>query len=404
VPTRRKFIKNTSLGVAALAAPALVGCSKSITPTGPLLDYDAVGLAELVRTKQVTPKELVEATIRRIETYDDSINAVVTRAFDRALKAAEKVDLNTPFAGVPIVIKDNMDVAGVRTTHGSRFNKNDIASETAPLIKAYEDLGFVIVGKSNMPEHGAPPTTESKLFGPCHNPWSLEHSPGGSSGGSAAAVAMGYLPIAHANDGGGSNRIPASACNLFSLKPTRYRMIGELAGRPRTRFKSDHMISRTVRDNAWAFHLFQDVSAGAANPPLEKVIGPSKKRLKIGLTMKGMGNLKPDKDVRTRVEKTARRLEAEGHTIVPVDNPFNMEEFVYHYTTLFATRLADLAKLVEKTTGMPIEESGMLEGWTIGFAKEGATRKPGEKEVAEKALEKFARQTGAWIRPYDGVR
>lgn len=398
--TRRKLLQSSALGMAILSQPSLAS-QLAAQDNKSLLALDATGLAELIRTKQVSPREVVEATIRCIETGDGPINAVVTRSFERALAAADKVDLSTPFAGVPFAIKDNMDVAGVKTTHGSRWNKDDVAKESAAIIKAYENLGFIIVGKTNMPEHGAPSTTEPKLHGPCRNPWNLDYSPGGSSGGAAAAVAMGYMPAAHGNDGGGSLRIPASSCGVFSLKPTRYRMLGDLQARPRSRFKSEHIISRSVRDNASVFYFTQYTGRDAPHEPIPLVTGPVARRLKIGLTIKGMNNKEPHADVKARVEETARRLESAGHAIIPLDNPFDGDEFTYNYQTLFAPRIVALIEHIEKTTGQPIEESRLLENWAIGFGRESATRRPEEYGQAEKALVHFQQLTDEWMLPVD---
>ncbi|MCB1533759.1 MAG: amidase, partial [Rhodoblastus sp.] len=185
--------------------------------------YDAVGLAELVRRRQASAEELLDEAIARTEKVDPQLNAVVVKHYDFARKQIEKGLPDGPFRGVPFLLKDLNLLAGTRTTFGASLNKNYVADHTDTLTQRFVDAGLVIYGKSSSPEWGLMPTTETRLHGPTRNPWNTEHSSGGSSGGAAAAVAARILPVAHASDGGGSIRIPASACGVFGLKPTRAR-------------------------------------------------------------------------------------------------------------------------------------------------------------------------------------
>ena len=186
---------------------------------------DATALAELVRTKKASARELVEHSIARIEKLNPTLNAVVTPMFESALARADAPVGDGPFAGVPFLVKDILaSVEGVRFTSGSRMLADFVAHEDSVLIERLRRAGFIFVGKTNVPEFGFLPTTEPRLFGACKNPWDLTRTTGGSSGGSAAAVAARIVPAAHANDGGGSTRIPASCCGLFGLKPTRGRI------------------------------------------------------------------------------------------------------------------------------------------------------------------------------------
>jgi len=187
-----------------------------------LARLDAVGQADLVRRGDVTAVELVEAAIARIERLNPLLNAVVTCEFERALDAARRGLPAGPFTGVPYLLKDlAIEWEGVRFTEGSRFLAGNISRHDQELTVRLRRAGLVLLGKTNTPEFGSLPTCESALFGVTRNPWDLTRTPGGSSGGSAAAVASGMVPMAYGNDAGGSIRFPASCCGLFGLKPTR---------------------------------------------------------------------------------------------------------------------------------------------------------------------------------------
>ena len=225
-----------------------------MTKTPELDHLDAMAQAELISSKTVKPLELVEAAIARIERVNPTVNAVVTPMYDIALEMAKRELTDGPFSGVPFLLKDlDATYAGVRHTEGSLFMKDYVATQDSELVKRYKRAGLIIAGKTNTPEFGLTLTTEPKLFGPCKNPWNTDYSTGGSSGGSAAAVAAGMVPFAHANDGGGSIRIPASFCGVFGLKPTRGRNpYGPSFDQPGMTegVMQEHCVSRTVRDSA----------------------------------------------------------------------------------------------------------------------------------------------------------
>src|ERR1700709_2576928 len=184
-------------------------------------NYDALGLAGLVRTKQVDARELLDEAIARTEKIDPQINAVVVKHYDYARAQIDRGLPDGPFSGVPFLLKDLELLEGTRTTSGASVFKDNVAGHTGTLAQRFLDTGLTIFGKSSSPEFGLMPTTESRLFGPTRNPWNLAHSSGGSSGGAGAAVAARILPVAHASDGGGSIRIPASASGVFGLKASR---------------------------------------------------------------------------------------------------------------------------------------------------------------------------------------
>jgi amidase len=199
-------------------------------------EYDGLGLAALVAKGQVTPLELAEEAIARVEKYNPRLNAVVYKMYDQARETAKRVagQREGRFRGVPFLLKDILgNYAGVPTNSGARFLKDLPVVQDDTLVTRFKAAGLVAIGKTNVPEFGLLPTTEGVLYGACHNPWNLDHSTGGSSGGSAASVAAGIVPFAHANDGGGSIRIPASCCGLVGLKPSRARnplgpMLGDI--------------------------------------------------------------------------------------------------------------------------------------------------------------------------------
>src|SRR5437870_4529980 len=215
-------------------------------------DHDGLGLAELVRSKEVTPAELVEAAIERIERQNPILNAVVYKAYDEARRTAGGRLPDGPFTGVPFLVKDlGCPVGGWPRTGGSRFTKDEVPAADSVLTRRFREAGVVFLGKTNTPEFGITGTTESVLLGPCRTPWNPDHIAGGSSGGAAAAVASGMVPVAHASDGLGSIRIPAACCGLVGLKPTRERnpsdpdSLGRGCG-----LVVDHIVSRSVRDCA----------------------------------------------------------------------------------------------------------------------------------------------------------
>src|SRR5689334_8434338 len=244
--------------LATISASSLAACSpKAVAPVAvPEASHDlpdATELASMIRNKQITAAEAVEAAITRAQAIDPQIHFIVTDTFAMARERA-KTALTGPFAGVPYLVKDLDDVAGVVTRSGSRSTvsaKPATEADVGGFTKAGFAAGLVCIAKSATPENGYLPTTEPLAFGPTKNPWDVTRSSGGSSGGSAAAVAAGVVPMAHANDGGGSIRIPASCCGVFGLKPTRARNpLGPHFGDLFSGLVAEHAVTRSVRDSA----------------------------------------------------------------------------------------------------------------------------------------------------------
>lgn len=291
---------------------------------------DATSLAGLVRGREVTAGELLDAALEAVAESNTVLNAVVT-VFEDAARASIASGLpDAPFTGVPFAIKDlNATVEGVVTTNGSRAYIDAVASRDSVAVGAYRAAGLVLFAKTNTPEFGLCPSTEPALFGPTLNPWDTGRSPGGSSGGAAAAVASGMLAAAHASDGGGSIRIPASACGLFGLKPTRARVsLGPGRGEGWGGLSTQHAVTRSVRDSAALLDAVAAPWPGDpywAPPPsrpfVEEATTPPGS-LRVGICTEAPGGLDVDPACRAAAEATGRRLEALGHRVEPVTWPF----------------------------------------------------------------------------------
>ena len=258
-----------------------------------LLFRSATELADLVRSGEVRASELVQASLDRIDALEPRVGAFTHVAHEQALSCAACIGPGDerPFAGVPIAIKDNRAVAGMPITMCSDLFGDLVPRHDAYLVRRIREAGFVIVGKTKLPEMGILPTTEPRRFGPAHNPWDLARTPGGSSGGSGAAVAAGMVPLAHGNDGGGSIRIPAACCGLVGLKPARGRVsVGPDSGA--SFLVSDGVLTRTVADTVALLDVLAGYEPGDATwapPPVapyaELALLASPGRLRIGLAL-----------------------------------------------------------------------------------------------------------------------
>ncbi|MFC1854152.1 amidase family protein [candidate division CSSED10-310 bacterium] len=247
---------------------------------------DGVELALNIAQGELKRTEVIEAAIARAQKINPVLNAIVIETFEEALNAVDGV--SGPFAGVPSFIKDNDNVKGLPTTHGSLAVPKKPAVKSSAFATQYKSLGFVILGKSALPEFGLTATTESTANGATRNPWHLNYSPGGSSGGAAALVASGVVPIAHANDGGGSIRIPASCCGLVGLKASRHRLLAiEASERLPIQIATHGVVSRTVRDTAHYYAAAEKLFRNPDLPEIGLVQHAAEKRLKIGLFTKG---------------------------------------------------------------------------------------------------------------------
>jgi amidase len=316
-------------------------------------NYDAMGLADLVRKKQVSAGELLDEAITRTAKVDPQINAVVVKHYDYAEKQIDRGLPDGPFTGVPFLLKDLDILKGTRTTFGASIYKEDVADHTGTLAQRFLNAGVTIFGKSSSPEFGLLPTTESRLFGPTRNPWNLAHSSGGSSGGAAAAVAARILPVAHASDGGGSIRIPASASGVFGLKPTRARNpLGPDRGEGWGGFSCGHVVSISVRDSATmlgAVHGPETSSPYVAPPPQRPFIeevGRDPGKLRIAFTDKSPYGDAIDPEIAAAVREIAGLLAGLGHHVeerapVLAADPAMVMATIVSSNTALSVRLAE---------------------------------------------------------------
>lgn len=285
--------------------------------------YDGLGLAGLVRDKQVSPLELLEAAIERIERHNGVLNAVVHKAYEEARRTAAGKLPDGPFKGVPFLIKDlGLRVEGWPRTSGSRFAAIAADTDDSELVKRYRAAGVVMAGKTNTPEFGIPGVTTSAKLGPCRNPWNPDHISGGSSGGAASAVAAGMVPIAHASDGLGSIRIPAACCGLVGMKTTRDRNPNGPEDTDRAiGFSVDHVVSRTVRDSAAMLDATGSPQPGSPYAPPPKSgpyldeVSTSPGKMRIAWSSETPTGNPVDPEVRTALERTASTLKALGHDV-----------------------------------------------------------------------------------------
>jgi amidase len=375
-----------------------------------LLTRSAIELAALIRSGELTARELVEASLRRIDELEPQINAFTHVAHETAMAAAEEIGPGDPrpFAGVPIAIKDNRPVAGMPITMCSDLFGDLVAGHDGFLVRRIRDAGFVIVGKTALPEMGILPTTESRRFGPTRNPWATDRTPGGSSGGSAAAVAAGMVPIAHGNDGGGSTRIPAACCGLVGLKGARGRVsVGPDAGD--SLLVTDGVLTRTVADTAAVLDLLAGYEPGDATwaPPPDAPFAASAAadpgRLRIGLALNPPLEGATIDPVCERAARDAAALLASlGHEVEAISPPWSDENVLADFTRLFGPMVSMTTMIGAKLRGRdPAEEDVEPLTWvmwenaraldSIGFL------------AAEGRIKSLARRVVTYLDGFDAV-
>ena len=369
---------------------------------------DATAQAELVRTRQVKPIELVDAAIERIERVNPQLNAVIFKLYEQARAAANGALPEGVFKGVPFLLKNIMGwCAGAPNDQGSTFFQGFVAPHDSTLVARFKQAGLVICGVTNAPEFGLLPTTEPKLHGASRNPWNLNHTPGGSSGGSAAAVAAGLVPFAHANDGGGSIRIPASCCGLVGLKPTRARNpLGPDVGDVFSGLIAEHAVTRSVRDCA----ALLDVTAGpevgdpyyapAPARPFLQEVGASPGKLKIALTKHTPTGVLLHPDCIAAVEDAAKLCASLGHEVIEAAPVVDSEMITPMFMVIWACGLNwtidGMAHLLGRT---PTAEQ--FEPGTWALYQMGKQRTGGEYLMAVQWCQSLGRSLGRFMQEYD---
>jgi amidase len=371
---------------------------------------DATAQAELVRRGEISAADLVDAAIGRIEAVNPKLDAVIRPRFDRARAEAAGDLPDGPFRGVPFLFKDlGCRVAGEVTAYGVGPMRDQPWPVTSYLAEAFRAAGFVPLGRTNVPEVGTTVTTEARSFPPAHNPWNPGRSTGGSSGGSAAAVASGMVPAAHANDGGGSIRIPASECGLVGLKPNRGRVSqGPEVGEGWAGGTIDGVVTRSVRDAAGILDVISARQPGEpyyAPPlhrPLSQEIGADPGRLRIGfIDRPGRDGFLDDPECRAAVAGAARLLESLGHHLEEsAPEAMAEEEFVQYFTTIIAADTEALFRDFEALLGRPIAEDE-IEPRNAFYRQVGAATDAVTYLQSRAWIGQWARRMAGWWADYD---
>ena len=377
-----------------------------ITPPG----IDATAQAELVRKGEVSPQELTEEAIGRAEALNPQLNAVIHELYEQGREAAANSLPDGPFRGVPFLFKDiGAALAGQPFHLGTRTLKElDFRAPVDTFLGVrFRDAGFVTIGKTNVPELGILPTTESQAYGAARNPWNTEHTPGGSSGGAAAAVASGMVSIAHANDGGGSIRIPASHCGLVGLKPTRQRTSeGPLMGDAMSGMTAELVVARSVRDVAGVLDAVHGPAPGdpyVAPPPersYREELEADPGRLRIGLVTTSAAGIEVDPVVVAAAKEAGELLESLGHSIderqLADAAPGVSDELVGSFMVRWAAGQASLLGTLSRVIGRPFTADD-VEPLTWALAEDGRQRGAAEYLDAVALHQFVGRIIGTWL-------
>ena len=343
------------------------------------LTLDATEMAKLIQQKEVKPEELIALSFEQLEQVNPSLNMVTRVRQEKVSEEASQVRIGDgQFSGVPLFLKNSgQTMKGEEATSGSKLLASNVAKQDSNFVATLREAGFLFAGQTNAPEFGLKNITEPELYGPTRNPWNIDYSPGGSSGGAAATVASGVVPIAGASDGGGSIRIPASFTSLFGLKPTRGRTpVGPGAGRQWQGAAIDFVVSRSVRDSAALLDVLQVIQPEAAfQAPLfpgsykEAMEDPFKKTLKIAFTTKSPVGTPVSDEAKLAVEKTVKWLEKEGHIVEEIDNGVDGIQLIKDYYLMNSGEISSLIQKLERSFGRPITSDDVeIETWLLNEA------------------------------------
>jgi amidase len=366
--------------------------------------HDAVGLAELVARREVSGAELLETALARMAAVNPQINAVVQ---DLSETARAHTAEPGAFSGVPFLVKDlGVNLAGTRTTGGSRLFKDIVASADSALGAAYKGAGLTIFGKTNTPEFGLWPVTESDLLGVCRNPWDLSRTSGGSSGGAASAVAAGIVPAAHASDGGGSIRIPASCCGLFGIKPSRGRVSFAPQGEGWAGASAHHAVTRSVRDSAALLDVACRPQPGdpyfLAPPerPYAEEVAREPGRLRIAFTTAAMQSTALDPECEAAVRDAAKLCADLGHEVEETQIPGDVAAMAAAASQVIAASITASLDAEAERRGKPIAD-GEVEALTMVTYRRGQAVPAAAYVRGLAALHAYARAEAQLFESYD---
>jgi amidase len=379
-----------------------------MTIDGEYENCDATELARLVRNEGVTPEQLLDLAIRRVDKLNPTLNAVVQPMYDEARRDIERGLPDGPFRGVPFMLKDlAMLYEGVPTTNGSALFKDFAPDHHSFLVERYCRAGMVIMGKTNTPELGLSATTEPTLHGATLNPWDTNRSPGGSSGGAAAIVAARILPAAHATDGGGSIRIPATCCGLFGLKPTRARTpVGPDLGEGWSGMGIGHAVTRSVRDSAAlldATHGPTDGDPYCAPPPPRSYAEEASTepgRLRIAVSTAAPNDVPVHGDCVAATEDAAKLCREVGHEVEEAAPRFDMNLLIQAMRIIWGANTRAAVELRYHGLGKTPDGEG-LETVTWNLAREGKTNSAADYARAIQVLHRTGRDFADFLSKYD---
>ena len=375
-------------------------------PAAEIARLDATAQAELVRRKEVSPDELVEWGIERIERLNPELNAVVVKLYDQARAAATMA--TGPFAGVPFLLKDLIaEMAGTPFSEASVFLKDHVSHLDSALVTRLRSAGLVVVGKANAPEFGMTPTVESTLYGPARNPWDTTRSTSGSSGGSAAAVAAGLVPMAHGNDHGGSLRLPASACGVFGLKPTRGRVsLAPLYGDAASGLAGEHALTRSVRDSAALLDATCGPELGdpywpsAPIRPYAEEVGRDPGRLRIAYTSRTADGSPGHPDCVRALDSAVALLTGLGHELFEADLPGLDDQVGAAIGVSIHATVCWIVQHWSRRMGRT-PQPHELEPLTHAYWQAGLQVGAGEYLLAVEDLQRFSRTVARFLTEYD---
>ena len=368
-------------------------------------------LAALVRDGELSARELVGVSLERIAALDQAVGAFIDVDGERALAAAAQIGSGDPrpFAGVPIAIKNNRAVAGMRLTHGAALLAENLAGYDTSVVRRIRAAGFVIVGTTSLPEYGILPVTEPARFGPARNPWQLERTPGGSSGGSAAAVAAGMVPLAHGNDGGGSLRIPAACCGLVGLKAQRHRVsvAPELGA---SALVVDGVLTRTVAETAALLDVLAGYEPGDtawAPPPPEPFARAAQReprRLRIALTtVAPLPDVEPERESAAAAGRAGELLESLGHDVELIAPPWGEGSLEQLFGDYFAAQVAAAIHFAALTAGRAAPAAADMEPLSWELWRRGAEIDAVRFQVLQNRLAARMRAIVVKLAPYDAL-